>query len=156
MRFGAFAGTDAVGLVWFLCVDAGLVLSVCVVGGRRSGNTLPRQPPYGMVDLGKSILATALLCASCAVMMCAWYLHLRYETRWSMQKAILLSWLIAGGEYCLQVPANRVGTHARAGKRESAASERRSIENASKKRDSLPNRARSTERAALGLWGFRP
>eukprot|EP00959_Pyramimonas_sp_CCMP1952_P073725 1541066-Pyramimonas_sp.AAC.1 len=38
----------------------------------------------------------------------AWYLHLKM-TGWPMWKAILFSWLIAGGEYMLQVPANRLG-----------------------------------------------
>lgn len=38
----------------------------------------------------------------------AWYGHLRYRSAPLIQ-AILLSWLIALGEYCLQVPANRIG-----------------------------------------------
>jgi uncharacterized protein (DUF486 family) len=38
----------------------------------------------------------------------AWYYHLKH-TGWPLWKAILLSWLIAFFEYCLMVPANRVG-----------------------------------------------
>jgi uncharacterized protein (DUF486 family) len=38
----------------------------------------------------------------------AWYYHLKH-TGWPLWKAILLSWLIAFFEYCLMVPANRIG-----------------------------------------------
>ena len=38
----------------------------------------------------------------------AWYGHLRYQNI-PLWQAILFSWLIAGVEYCLQVPANRWG-----------------------------------------------
>ncbi|CAN0104047.1 unnamed protein product, partial [Heterosigma akashiwo] len=61
------------------------------------------------MDSSKRIaIATVLLIGSCCFMIAAWYLHLKFE-RWSMLKAIGLSWLIAGCEYCLQVPANRIG-----------------------------------------------
>ena len=53
-------------------------------------------------------LTTLLLCASCTAMIIAWYLHLRFE-RMAMHRAIIFSWLIAGAEYMLQVPANRIG-----------------------------------------------
>lgn len=39
----------------------------------------------------------------------AWYGHLRYGHDWPLWKAILLSWLIALIEYCVAVPANRLG-----------------------------------------------
>jgi uncharacterized protein len=44
----------------------------------------------------------------------AWYGHLRSEgskrlTFWALTAAILVSWGIAFFEYCLQVPANRIG-----------------------------------------------
>ena len=39
----------------------------------------------------------------------AWYGHLRYGASWSISKAILVSWSIALIEYCLAVPANRLG-----------------------------------------------
>ena len=64
-----------------------------------------------MVDAPRALLASALLCCSCAIMVCAWYLHLKFSN-WSASKAILFSWLLAGGEYCLQVPANRIGSQA--------------------------------------------
>jgi uncharacterized protein (DUF486 family) len=38
----------------------------------------------------------------------AWYGHLKHRS-WSLVEAILLSWLIALGEYCFQVPANGLG-----------------------------------------------
>lgn len=38
----------------------------------------------------------------------AWYGHLRHRTA-PIVEAILVSWLIALGEYCFQVPANRIG-----------------------------------------------
>ncbi len=38
----------------------------------------------------------------------AWYGHLKYKTK-PLVFVILVSWLIAFFEYCLQVPANRLG-----------------------------------------------
>lgn len=38
----------------------------------------------------------------------AWYYHLKH-TGWPLWKAIMLSWFIALVEYCLMVPANRIG-----------------------------------------------
>jgi uncharacterized protein (DUF486 family) len=38
----------------------------------------------------------------------AWYYHLKH-TGWPLWKAIAISWLIALFEYCLMVPANRIG-----------------------------------------------
>lgn len=49
-----------------------------------------------------------LLFASNTFMTVAWYGHLRYRSA-PLVVAILVSWLIALGEYCLQVPANRIG-----------------------------------------------
>jgi uncharacterized protein len=49
-----------------------------------------------------------LLVASNIFMTFAWYYHLKH-TGWPLWKAILLSWLIAFFEYCLMVPANRLG-----------------------------------------------
>jgi hypothetical protein len=49
-----------------------------------------------------------LLLASNVFMTVAWYEHLRYKDR-SLLMVILVSWLIALPEYCLQVPANRIG-----------------------------------------------
>jgi hypothetical protein len=39
----------------------------------------------------------------------AWYGHLKYGHDWPLWKAILVSWSIALIEYCLAVPANRIG-----------------------------------------------
>ncbi|MDX2268933.1 MAG: DMT family protein [Bryobacter sp.] len=49
-----------------------------------------------------------LLIASNVFMTFAWYGHLKYRTA-PIYTAIGVSWLIALGEYCLQVPANRLG-----------------------------------------------
>lgn len=38
----------------------------------------------------------------------AWYYHLRH-TGWPLWKAIAFSWGLALFEYCLMVPANRIG-----------------------------------------------
>jgi uncharacterized protein (DUF486 family) len=50
----------------------------------------------------------ALLVASNVFMTFAWYGHLRF-THLDLWKAIVISWGIAFFEYCLMVPANRVG-----------------------------------------------
>jgi uncharacterized protein (DUF486 family) len=49
-----------------------------------------------------------LLIASNVFMTVAWYGHLKYRNA-PLFAAIVVSWLIAFGEYCLQVPANRLG-----------------------------------------------
>ena len=49
-----------------------------------------------------------LLIASNVFMTFAWYGHLKHRKA-PLLAAILVSWLIALGEYCLQVPANRWG-----------------------------------------------
>ena len=56
----------------------------------------------------RALGTVALLIASNTFMTFAWYFHLRQRT-WSLVLAIALSWLIALPEYCLQVPANRLG-----------------------------------------------
>lgn len=48
-----------------------------------------------------------LLVASNTFMTYAWYYHLKKP--WPLLVAILASWGIAFFEYCLQVPANRIG-----------------------------------------------
>jgi uncharacterized protein (DUF486 family) len=50
----------------------------------------------------------ALLIGSNFFMTAAWYGHLRYREE-ALWKVILVSWGIAFFEYCLQVPANRLG-----------------------------------------------
>ena len=49
-----------------------------------------------------------LLIVSNVFMTIAWYWHLR-DTSITLWKAILISWGIAFFEYCLTVPANRLG-----------------------------------------------
>ena len=50
-----------------------------------------------------------LLTASNFFMTFAWYGHLKFKEQ-QLWKVILVSWLIAFFEYCLQVPANRIGS----------------------------------------------
>jgi uncharacterized protein (DUF486 family) len=50
-----------------------------------------------------------LLIFSNIFMTFAWYGHLKYGHSWPLWKAILVSWMIALLEYCLAVPANRLG-----------------------------------------------
>jgi uncharacterized protein (DUF486 family) len=49
-----------------------------------------------------------LLIASNTFMTFAWYYHVKQKA-WPLVTAILVSWGIAFFEYCLQVPANRIG-----------------------------------------------
>ena len=49
-----------------------------------------------------------LLIASNVLMILAWYGHLK-RPEWSLSVAILASWGVAFFEYCLAVPANRIG-----------------------------------------------
>jgi uncharacterized protein (DUF486 family) len=50
-----------------------------------------------------------LLFCSNVFMTFAWYGHLKYGHGWPLWKAIVVSWGIALLEYCLAVPANRLG-----------------------------------------------
>jgi len=50
-----------------------------------------------------------LLFGSNIFMTIAWYGHLKYGHEWPLWKAILVSWCIALIEYCMAVPANRLG-----------------------------------------------
>jgi len=77
----------------------------------------------------RGALCLALLALAACFMTTAWYWQLRMKS-WSLPRAVFLSWrvlalafpevlpltpvrrLIAGGEYCLQVPANRMGSAA--------------------------------------------
>jgi len=51
----------------------------------------------------------AMLLASNVFMTFAWYGHLKYRHA-AMPLAVFVSWLIAGFEYMLAVPANRIGS----------------------------------------------
>ncbi|ONG49742.1 hypothetical protein BKE38_20340 [Pseudoroseomonas deserti] len=54
------------------------------------------------------LLPPLLLIGSNLVMTYAWYGHLKHPS-WPMWLAVLLSWGLAFFEYCLAVPANRIG-----------------------------------------------
>lgn len=60
------------------------------------------------VPLTKWLVPVLLLIASNVFMTYAWYYHLKVKS-WTLLVAILVSWGIAFFEYCLQVPANRLG-----------------------------------------------
>ena len=55
------------------------------------------------------MITILLLIFSNCFMTVAWYGHLRYGHAWPLWKAIVVSWMIALLEYCLAVPANRLG-----------------------------------------------
>ena len=78
------------------------------------GNNLPAGFFSGSIrrtfTLDYRIMNTILLLISSNVFMTfAWYGHLKYGHDWPLWKAILVSWGIALLEYCLAVPANRLG-----------------------------------------------
>lgn len=54
------------------------------------------------------VLTILLLTASNIFMTFAWYGHLKFKNS-KILLVILISWAIAFFEYCLQVPANRIG-----------------------------------------------
>jgi uncharacterized protein (DUF486 family) len=54
------------------------------------------------------VLTIFLLLISNTFMTYAWYGHLKHRDM-PMIAAILVSWSVALGEYCFQVPANRIG-----------------------------------------------
>lgn len=56
-----------------------------------------------------AIYASLLLVGSNLFMTYAWYGHLRDQKDRSLLVVILLSWGVAFFEYCLMVPANRIG-----------------------------------------------
>ena len=62
----------------------------------------------------RGLFSIGLLFLSNSFMTLAWYGHLRYKdqpalAKWGLFAVILSSWGIAFFEYCLQVPANRIG-----------------------------------------------
>jgi len=54
------------------------------------------------------MLTVLLLIVSNTFMTFAWYGHLKYRSA-PLVAVIVVSWFIALGEYCFQVPANRIG-----------------------------------------------
>ena len=59
--------------------------------------------------MGARLLPVLLLIGSNIFMTFAWYGHLKFKSV-PLWKVILVSWAIALFEYCLQVPANRLGS----------------------------------------------
>jgi uncharacterized protein (DUF486 family) len=64
--------------------------------------------PVGFMSFPPAIATPVLLLLANLFMTFAWYGHLKVK-HWSLWLVILLSWGIAFFEYCLQVPANRMG-----------------------------------------------
>jgi hypothetical protein len=62
----------------------------------------------GSAGLWPYVLPAALLVASNVFMTLAWYGHLSYKSK-PLAVVVLVSWGIAFIEYCLAVPANRIG-----------------------------------------------
>ncbi len=62
-----------------------------------------------MPTLLERLLPVVLLLGSNIFMTIAWYGHLKYKSS-PLFAVILVSWGIAFFEYCLQVPANRLGS----------------------------------------------
>jgi uncharacterized protein len=56
------------------------------------------------------MVTVALLIMSNIFMTFAWYGHLKFKSS-PLFLVIIISWLIAFFEYCLQVPANRIGSN---------------------------------------------
>ena len=68
---------------------------------RENACSVPFEVPF--------MTTVFLLVLSNVFMTFAWYGHLKYGHAWPLWKAILVSWSIALVEYCLAVPANRLG-----------------------------------------------
>lgn len=62
-----------------------------------------------MTETWKMLLPPVMLAASNIFMTFAWYGHLKHKGT-AIALAILVSWGIAFFEYCLAVPANRIGS----------------------------------------------
>jgi uncharacterized protein (DUF486 family) len=56
------------------------------------------------------MITIVLLALSNIFMTFAWYGHLKYRHA-PLFQVVVISWFIALGEYCLQVPANRIGSY---------------------------------------------
>jgi len=61
-----------------------------------------------MPHLPVPLISVGLLCCSNVFMTAAWYGHLKF-TSVSLWRVVIISWGLAFFEYCLQVPANRLG-----------------------------------------------
>ncbi len=70
--------------------------------------TRHRSAPTNPTNFNPMSTVLLLICSN-TFMTFAWYGHLKYGHSWPLWKAILVSWSIALLEYCLAVPANRIG-----------------------------------------------
>lgn len=61
-----------------------------------------------MIHVPIPVITIGLLLCSNIFMTAAWYGHLKFPNV-ALWRVILISWLIAFFEYCLQIPANRYG-----------------------------------------------
>ena len=78
-----------------------------LAGAALGGGPEWTQSPEGK-PMSPWLLTPLLLVASNVVMTYAWYGHLKHPS-WPMWLAVVISWGIAFFEYCLAVPANRIG-----------------------------------------------
>jgi uncharacterized protein (DUF486 family) len=70
--------------------------------------SMQRAEPMPSFLVSPYIVPILLLVASNVFMTLAWYGHLKFK-EYSLPLVILASWGIAFVEYCLAVPANRIG-----------------------------------------------
>ena len=76
---------------------------------QRKGRALPvRGHPCDAVRMNPTWQTLGLLILSNVFMTFAWYGHLKFKST-ALWLVILVCWGIAFFEYCLQVPANRIG-----------------------------------------------
>lgn len=73
-----------------------------------------RSQPHNRKKMSQGIYTILLLIGSNVFMTLAWYGHLKLEemkitTAWPLIAIIAFSWAIAFFEYCLMVPANKIG-----------------------------------------------
>ncbi len=59
--------------------------------------------------MSERLVPVLLLCLSNVFMTFAWYGHLKFKNH-ALWAVVLVSWGIAFFEYCLAVPANRIGS----------------------------------------------
>jgi uncharacterized protein len=86
-------------------------LQTCEILARptRCPHDKDSQPPEdSMQTLPVPLVTIGLLLASNVFMTFAWYGHLKFKET-ALVTVILVSWGIAFFEYCLMVPANRIG-----------------------------------------------
>jgi uncharacterized protein len=75
---------------------------------RNVAMPLAFPPAIAAALTSPAVLPVLLLIASNVFMTLAWYGHLKFKTA-PLLTVILASWAIAFIEYCLAVPANRIG-----------------------------------------------